>query len=230
MAVDYASTNQFVYEGKHGLLTNVSGRLESGDYVGSFAQYQPVVYTLPVFGFTAGGEDVRVGKGSSASLPPGSYGRILVRDGATLTLGSGTYFFERLIVRKKAHVDVMLTKNGEGNTLPVHINITGKLDLDRESSIHLASIIGTTRDIRINVKENIFVEDIGIGPSALVEGVLTVPEAKLHFGKNSKLRGAAYAKILDLKPGFSAEYHDDWTGELFREIDMDCDGAPDIIH
>ena len=47
----------------------------------------------PVPAFECGGQDVRVKKGQSVTLPPGSYGAVELLNGADLTLAPGTYEF-----------------------------------------------------------------------------------------------------------------------------------------
>jgi hypothetical protein len=83
------------------LLTNVSpseqsgAEVDGGTTVGG-ALFSAVSWNVSFPAMTLG--DLRLSSGQTASLAPGSYGTVLVPQGATLALSSGTYTFASLSV------------------------------------------------------------------------------------------------------------------------------------
>lgn len=61
------------------------------------------------FSLTAGGPDITIDAGESYSLAPGSYGILEVKDDATLTLTSGSYAFNRVIIKEDTEIHLDLT-------------------------------------------------------------------------------------------------------------------------
>lgn len=217
MVADYAFTNQVVYITDNGALDLSGGIVEH--------QNQPY-YPIPSVNFTAGGPNITVSASSPVVLPPGKYGNVRVLQNANLTLSSGNYYFNTLQLEQNAKTLLDLKDTtGDQKVDPLNINVVSKLWLKDSSALEIApGSKGTTRDIAINAIQK---GEIAINPRAVVRGVLTAPNAKVTFQDQSRLEGAAYARFISLEKGVNIRYHDDWNGELYKLIDVDCDGNPD---
>ncbi len=217
LIADYAFTNQMVYITDNGALDLSGGIVEH--------QSQPY-YPLPSITFTAGGSNITVGASQSAVLPPGKYGNVRVSQNAQLTLSSGDYYFNTLQLEQNAKVLLDVKDiTGDQKIDPLNINVVSKLELKDSAAFEIAEgSKGTTRDVAINAIQK---GDITINPKAIIRGVLVAPNAKVTFQDQSRLEGAAYARFISLEKGVNIQYHDDWNGELYKLIDLDCDGNPD---
>lgn len=217
LIADYAFTNQVVYITDNGSLNLSGGIVEH--------QSQPY-YLLPSVNFTAGGANITVSASNPIILTPGKYGNVRVSQNANIILSSGEYYFNafQLEQNAKALLDVKDT-TGDQKVEPLSINIVNKLEVKDSTAFEIAAgSKGTTRDITINAIQK---GDITINPKAVIRGILVAPNAKVTFQDQSRLEGAAYARFISLEKGVNIQYHDDWNGELYKLIDMDCDGNPD---
>jgi hypothetical protein len=131
----------------------------------------------PIPALECGGPEVRVERGQSAGpLAPGSYGDVVLKNGATLTLAGGDYQFCSLRTGRNATIQVL----GSGQST---IDIAGDLRLENGSrlapgapaSAPIVNVGGTTADL---------------GAQVVVEAFLSAPQADFRLGRGSTFTGA----------------------------------------
>jgi hypothetical protein len=131
----------------------------------------------PIPALECGGPEVRVERGQSAGpLAPGSYGDVVLKNGATLTLAGGDYQFCSLRTGRNATIQVL----GSGQST---IDIAGDLRLENGSrlapsapaSTPIVNVGGTTADL---------------GAQVVVEAFLSAPQADFRLGRGSTFTGA----------------------------------------
>ena len=223
VVADYVYSNTWV---------NVTGRGEL-DLSGGIVEWasQPA-QTLPVLLFSAEtGPAVVVEPVAPGDpvplLAPGRYAAVTLAPGAMLQLASGEYFIRWLTLEPGARLafDPQILLPGT-DPLPVTVNVGHRLDLGAGAELLMApDTAGSTRDVALNLRQS---GNLRFPAGARLAGVITAPEAELSFGPGSRLQGAAYARFIRLEEGVEVAYHDDWSGELYRELDLDCDGTPDV--
>ena len=213
LVADYAFTNEHVKEAGKGAL-NLTGGFKEDE------SQDP--YELPYLEFTAGGEDVTVetDPGTSFTLEPGTYGELLVSEGSEIILKTGEYFFDSLHIESNATVFFDVDEN-----MKITVNVVKAFDVQEGAKFGITpECTGTTRDIHINIMDK---GNINIRPHASLCGILVAPDAKVTFQEHSTMEGAVYARFISLEKDVRIEYHDDWYGELYKLIDLDCDQNPD---
>ena len=146
---------------------------------------------LPTLSFSAGGSDVTVPEGDSESLTPGSYGKVKVEKNGTLELTSGTYFFEKLELKKEATLSVDVTAGA------VEVNVVGKVELDKQAAGALVSAgEASSRLFTVNSLEN---ENIELKKGSVFLGTIIAPEAKVKIEKEAFFKGVICAEEIDVK-------------------------------
>lgn len=208
LIADYVFTNERVKKVGKGTL-ELSGGIKE--------KQSQETYELPVLAFAAGGEDIRVeaDPGMPFTLAPGIYGGLIVAKNAVLILESGEYFFDSLRIASDAQVRLDVNEDEQ-----ISINIVRGFDIGKGSRLEIAAESkATTREVSINIMDG---GNINIGSSASLDGIIVAPSAKITFQENSKLAGAVYAWFISLEENVRIEYHDDWHGELYKRIDLDC--------
>ena len=213
LVVDYVFTNEHVKEAGKGALNSTGGVKEDENQ-------DP--YELPYLEFTAGWEDVTVetDPGTPFTLEPGTYGELLVSEGSEIILKTGEYFFDSLHIELNATVFFDVDEN-----MKITVNVVKVFEVLEGAKFEIApECKGTTRDIHINIMDK---GNINIRPYASLCGIFVAPDAKITFQEHSRLEGAVYARFISLEKDVRIEYHDDWYGELYKLIDLDCDQNPD---
>jgi hypothetical protein len=125
--------------------------------------------------FTCGDDAILVAPGqSSAPLPPGTYGRVRVLNGAHLRLAGGVYQF----------CDI---KTGRGATIeamgPTTINVVGSV------SIGTGSQLVPSPPNNLPVVLNVRGHKVRLAQNARAEAIITAPFAKITLGRDSLIRG-----------------------------------------
>jgi uncharacterized repeat protein (TIGR01451 family) len=213
LVVDYVFTNEHVKEVGKGALNPTGGVIED-------ESQDP--YELPYLEFTAGGEDVTVETipGTPFTLEPGTYGELLVSEGSEIILKTGEYFFDSLHIESNATVLFDVDEN-----MKITVNVVQVFEVREWAKFEITpECKGTTRDININIMHG---GNINIRSNASVCGILVAPDAKITFQEHSTMEGAVYARFISLEKDVRIEYHDEWYGELYKLIDLDCDQNPD---
>lgn len=130
-----------------------------------------------VTAFACGGPDVNVEtNASSGPLPPGSYGNVIVRNGATLTLDPGTFYFCKLQVGRGG----VFEPHG-----PVTINVTGTVRIGNE-----AHLVGVPPAPPVSITLNVLGKQIRAGQNAIVQAYVFAPNAELSLGRSSLFQGS----------------------------------------
>jgi hypothetical protein len=202
MAADYAFSGGVVDVVGNGRLTL------SGD-AKPFAQLSQ--FTIPPVAFvpsTAFAGDVFVAASSSATLAPGSYGRVTVNRNAALRLSGGAYYFDDLVVAPNAGV----VMSGEGT-----VDVRKRLDLGAGARFQ-----GFSTHTALSVAQP---GEVSIGQGARVRGVLSAPQANILFDESSSLEGAVYGKSVTLRRGTAVSHHVTCN----PAVDPDCDGIPNCL-
>jgi len=127
--------------------------------------------------FTCGGADVIVSAGSSTGpLAPGTYGNVLLADGATLTLAPGTFAFCSI----KAGRDTTIETTGATQST---IDVVGTIRLLTQA--FLGSAAGTPTP-NINVAGAL----VRISQNSVIEGALRAPNALVRIGRSGTVTGS----------------------------------------
>ncbi|MBT4162243.1 MAG: hypothetical protein HOE54_13115, partial [Gammaproteobacteria bacterium] len=218
---DYVFTDQFVLENGGGIIQEVYGRLVSGDYTGDKANFKPGVIPLPSLAFSAGGADISVSE--STVLAPGTYGDVKVNKGQVLELSSGTYFIERLFVHDGGEVRILLSEV-DGKAIPMNLNIVSDATIKKDASFTLESAVGSSRDVRLNAMSG----GVMLHERSSFTGVITSPSGHVTMKEGTSLKGAIYANSITISGGARVDYHTTFTGDLYKLVDLDCDGVPDL--
>lgn len=171
---------------------------------------QPLIAVLPCQApCTPGVTGVLVPKGGTQSLPAGAYGSVVVGDNATLTLTGGTYCLASLKVGHFAKVEVQGTST---------INVPGKVKVNLRSSLVPATGLGAD-DLHLDVGGN----SVIFSHKTVVTGIVVACNAKMRFGRFSKLRGQFIANSFraDHGPQFTLET----CGDAKVDPGEDCDNT-----
>jgi hypothetical protein len=137
----------------------------------------------PIEDHACGGEDVVVQRGDgTVELAPGSYGRVLLRNGARLVLAAGAYDFCALRAARGAAVEVAA---GLRSTL----HVAGELRLGPGSRL-VPAPAGAPPVVQVAGRR------VRLGPRAAMHGFLAAPHAWLSIGRQATLAGTACAERL----------------------------------
>ena len=144
--------------------------------------------TIPAI--TCGGADVQVPPGQSRGpLAPGTYGRLWVLDGASITLEPGVFTF----------CDIKTGRSSKITTLgQATLNVAGNV------TIGTGSVFGPaqgTDPIAVNVAGRA----VRVTDSAIATAVFVAPNARISFGRGATLQGCFCADRINtdkrIKPG-----------------------------
>ena len=139
---------------------------------------------------SAGGADVTVEVSDTASLTPGSYGKLIVKEGATLNLSGGTYVFKEINADKNA------TFNFDVSGDPIVIGAENRIDL-QEGMVMTGT--GVVSDILWQVAGG----DVKLGRNGIFLGTFIAPYAHIDVHEDANLRGALYAQKIQFKKNAS---------------------------
>jgi len=148
------------------------------------------VANIPVtsYSFTAGGSNITVPKNGSRTLSPGSYGNVIVGNGAKLNLRSGVYRFVKLETQSASYLNFEVSNGG------IHVKVTSSLKFGKEVTISI------TPGGEINSSSIQFTTlqstQVLIDKEGYVFGTFLAPNAEIYVGKNSSVRGLLMAKKI----------------------------------
>lgn len=152
---------------------------------------------LSALSFSAGGNDIKVEEDQTQALSPGSYGKIEVEEEATLQLASGDYFFEELIVKEEASLEIDVSVG------PVTVNVEKKIDLDEDVAMRLSPLGAVdSRYVTFNTQG-----DVQIGEGSVLLGSFIAPEGKVDLKKGVSLQGSVCAEEIDVDKAAVALHH-----------------------
>ncbi len=159
-----------------------------------------------------GGAPVTVVKNQSMTLGPGSYGSLVIQNGATLTLSGGGYCFADVKGGRKATI---LAHD------PVQVVVMGRFRINPGSVVgpEANAPFGAT-EIQIGVAGN----QVKFGHKSKIFGVFYAPNALLRFGRGGFYTGQFIAKSLrsDFGDSFTLEV----CGNGIVDAGEQCDGGP----
>jgi len=162
--------------------------------------------SMPELSFSAGGSDVKVDKGQSVTLSPGSYKKIEIKKDSELILCSGDYYADEFNLDKDARLTV------DVSTGAVTVNVVKKFEYKKDVVMTLLPF-GEV-DSRY-VIFNIFNHGHGHGhghlhieEGARIFGTIVAPEARVHLKKETYFRGSICAKDIDVDKDGVLLHHD----------------------
>ena len=166
-------------------------RLETGATVGgTISQWASVPSIPPVapvqLSLSAGGADITVQHGSR-TLAPGSYGKLTVKQRATLILVSGSYAFQQVTFEK----DAVLAEAWWGGNLLV--DVVRNLEMQEAARVTVAG--GSAATILFRVQGN----HVGLGKSGSFLGTYLAPNAMIEMDQGATLQGALYGQKVHVK-------------------------------
>jgi hypothetical protein len=143
----------------------------------------PLISPLPPTpNCVVGSTGVVVPKNGSLTLPPGSYGKVVVANGATLDLTGGTYHFQDFKTGRKATITV---------DAPSDITVAGKFRTNTGTTLLPGSGVGAS-DILVGVCGSL----VKLSHKNHISGVFYVPNGQLRFGHGGFYTGQFVAREL----------------------------------
>jgi hypothetical protein len=171
----------------------------------------PLISPLPPTpSCTPGSTSVAVPKNGSQTLPPGSYGKVVVANGATLDLTGGTYCFADFKTGRKATITV---------DAPSNITVMGKFRTNTGTRLLPGSGVGAS-DVLIGVAGSL----AKLSHKNHVAGVFYVPNGQLRFGHGGFFIGQFVAK--DLRSDFGDTFTLEDCGNGVVDSGEQCDDGP----
>ena len=129
-----------------------------------------------------GGAAVSVAKNQSQPLAPGTYGKITLENGASLTLSEGVY--NVCEIRTGKHASITVSGTGQST-----INVQGNVRLENDTTF------GPTGDAATPLL-NVGGDTVHLAAHDDVRAFITAPNARLGLGSSMTFTGAACAKTL----------------------------------
>jgi len=189
------------------------------EITGSVIQESLTPLNFSVSDFSAGGEYLRVKARDSLDLEPGSYDVLVMKSKSELTLSTGDYYFNRLLIGSGANVLLNLTEG------PIHVYVVEDMVVKANSTMSIVSEEGKADQVFFLIKgdrkakgeeeeeEEEFEEgrdpEMGIslpedwrksvsriGPGVKFIGTVIAPNSKLWVKSKAEVEGALYAKLL----------------------------------
>ena len=142
---------------------------------------------LPILSLSAGGPNVKVEKNKVETLPPGSYGKLEMKENSTLNLQAGVYDIESLKVDKGSVIAIDLSVG------TLNLNITG--DVDLKENVVMTAAGGGASDILIQVQG----KHVKYGKSGSYLGTVLAPQAHIDVAEGASLVGALYGEKVQVK-------------------------------
>ena len=142
---------------------------------------------LPILDLSAGGPNVKVEKNKVETLPPGSYGKLEMKENSTLNLQAGVYDIESLKVDKGSVIAIDLSVG------TLNLNITG--DVDLKENVVMTAAGGGASDILIQVQG----KHVKYGKSGSYLGTVLAPQAHIDVAEGASLVGALYGEKVQVK-------------------------------
>ncbi len=152
----------------------------------------PVIsFVLPAPVFSAGTQDVTVAQGGVLHLAPGAYDDLEVKNGGTLFLRSGDYFFDRFDTDTKAVLSIDVAAG------PANINVVEKLEFDEEVEV-IITPGGQAASNQVTFT-TLQYHKVDIEEGALILGWIIAPRAEVHFDEECRFKGSVVAKSISVE-------------------------------
>jgi uncharacterized delta-60 repeat protein len=170
-----------------------SVKLGSGATVGGTitegADVEPVPPIAQVsVGVSATGDDVKVEKNETLTLEPGAYGKLEIKEGATLNLSAGNYTFEEFGVEKNAAINLDVSGG------PIVIQVEKHVDM--HEGVVMASN-GPASDILFQIAGN----RVQLHNEGTYLGTYIAPQAHIDVHEGATVTGALYGENVQIKKG-----------------------------
>jgi len=147
---------------------------------------------LPLtFPLTAGGPDVTTEAGESYTLAPGSYGRVEVKENGVLTLTSGQYAFNQVIIKKDTNIYLDLTAG------PIIFDVVDYLEFKENIVMVVTSGAGDASDFVVRIGDQALFKEGGQYLGTYFGFGATL--AQMEVKENAILRGALYGDDVMVK-------------------------------
>jgi len=144
--------------------------------------------SLPELSITADGDDVEIGEDETLVLPPGSYGKLEVKEDANLVLQSGQYVFEKIEVKEKAAVQYNLSGG------PIIIDVETDLEIKEDVQMIVTSSIGDAADILFRVQGKVELKKDG-----QYLGTYLATGQDIELKEDNFFEGALYGGKVEIK-------------------------------
>ncbi|MCG3118127.1 MAG: hypothetical protein ALAOOOJD_00266 [bacterium] len=155
----------------------------------SYATVAAIPLPTPA-GCTPSGTNRTVKKDGSLTLPPGSYGKVIVGDYAKLKLSAGNYCFAVLETKTESVLQI----NVAGG--PVNITVMTSLKLGKELEMQVSSGEAGSSAITFNALQS---TKVLIDQGSYVLGSFIAPNAEVVLAKNVSFRGSICAKKITVE-------------------------------
>lgn len=168
------------------------GKITLGEHssiTGTKTPYAPVA-PIPIIappGCSPSGTNRTVKKDGSLTLPPGSYGKVIVGDYAKLKLSAGNYCFDVLETKTESVLQI----NVAGG--PVTITVMTSLKLGKELEMQVSSGEAGSSAITFNALQS---TKVLIDKGGYVLGSFIAPNAEVVLAKNVSFRGSICANKI----------------------------------
>ena len=172
----------------------------------------PLISPLPPTpNCVVGSTPVVVAKNGSLTLPPGSYGKVVVANGATLDLTGGTYHFQDFKTGRKATITV---------DAPSDITVAGKFRTNTGTKLLPGTGVGAS-DILVGVCGSL----VKLSHKNNISGVFYAPNGQLRFGHGGFYTGQFVAR--ELRSDFGDTFTLEDCGNGVVDVGEQCDEGPD---
>ena len=147
---------------------------------------------LPLtFPLTAGGPDVTTEAGQTYTLAPGSYGRVEVKEKGVLTLTSGKYAFNQVIIKEDTNIYLDLTGG------PIIFDVVDYLAFKENIIMLVTSGTGDASDFVVRIGDQAVFKEGGQYLGTYFGFGATL--AQMEVKENAILRGALYGDDVKVK-------------------------------
>jgi hypothetical protein len=173
----------------------VSGGIQQGATVPPY----PALAVLSV-SVVAGSNDVTVASGGTQALAPGSYGKLRIRSGGTLSMTVGRYIFASIDADTNAVLALDLAPVAGNATLL--IDVAGAISMKDGSKMRIDSAVGDARNILIRSAGG----QVQLGKNGAYLGSFVAPAGQLEVGDSSTFTGLLYGLKVTLKTGVKVSW------------------------
>ena len=143
------------------------------------------------FSLTAGGQDITIDAGETYSLAPGSYGIVEVKEDATLSLISGEYAFNQVIIKENTEILLNLTGG------PIIFDVVNYLEFKENITMLVTSGVGDASDFVVRIGDQALFKEDGQYLGTYFGFGATL--AQMEVKENATLRGALYGDDVKVK-------------------------------
>ena len=143
------------------------------------------------FPLTAGGPDITTEVGETYELTPGSYGRVEVKEDGFLTLTSGHYAFDQLIIKEDTNIYLYLDDG------PIILDVVDYLEFKENIVMAVTSGTGDASDFVVRLGDQALFKEGGQYLGTYFGFGATL--AQMEVKENAILRGGLYGDDVMVK-------------------------------